>query len=108
MKKLLISMVVLLIVVLFVGCTTFNAVLNTLQHQREVYVEAHPELSEQKKQDILAGRIRTGFSKEEVVASRGEPGFKRKSYYGDGVRREQWGYYGKYYYFENGVLVGWN
>lgn len=37
----------------------------------EQYVAAHPELSEEASQDILAGRISKGMPREQVVASLG-------------------------------------
>ena len=35
------------------------------------YVVAHPELSEGEREEILAGRVSTGMSREQVVASLG-------------------------------------
>ena len=106
MKKLIISIVILSLVMLFVGCATFA------QNRRETYVTTHPNLSEQYKQDILTGRVRLGMSKEEVIASWGKPPTIYISV-NDNIRSEKWIYYWKYWeekylYFEDDLLVGQN
>ncbi len=110
MKKLIISIVVLSLVMLFVGCASFPTA--HTQNRREMYVTTHPNLSEQFRQDILTGRVRLGMSKEEVIASWGKPPTIYVSV-NDAVRSETWLYYYKHYktqylYFEDDLLVGQN
>jgi hypothetical protein len=82
---------------------------------RESYVKEHPELDGKTKKAILAEKIIIGMSKEEVIASWGNPHDINKSVGSWGVH-EQWvyGYWSynvfiptSYLYFENEKLTGW-
>lgn len=84
--------------------------------RRHEYLAAHPETSQEVKDAILRGTIRTGMTKEEVIASWGDT--YEKNLYSAG-EMEQWiykryqvGLLGKtghtyYVYFLNDVLKDW-
>ena len=77
--------------------------------RRQSYIDSHPDLSDQMRDDILAGIIRLGMTKEQAEASWGKPYDINKSVYAFGVN-EQWVYgeYGSsYLYFEDGILTSW-
>ncbi|MFQ5580768.1 MAG: hypothetical protein ACE5FZ_09150 [Nitrospiria bacterium] len=74
----------------------------------EDFLARHPELEEKRKEAIRAGRLEKGMSKEEVVASLGEPEKIKKV-----LRRskfdERWDYYRKrlFVYFVEDKLGAW-
>ena len=57
----------LLSAALLTGCATHGT------QQRAAVVAAHPEWPEQTRQDVLSGLIRVGMTKEQVLASWGQP-----------------------------------
>lgn len=81
---------------------------------RFAYLEAHPELDQDIKFQILQGYIRKGMTKEQVRAAWGEPHHVNR--YAAG-RREQWVYgyreFGKsftpnqFVYFDKGIVDSW-
>ncbi|KKK47580.1 hypothetical protein LCGC14_3153780 [marine sediment metagenome] len=96
---------VFIVVFLLLGCT------NVFDQPRRLdYIQAHPELSDQLKEDIYGGIIRRGMTTEEVIASWSRPRDINRSVGSWGVH-QQWIYgdigYRKYLYFENGKLTGW-
>ena len=81
---------------------------------RKELIRRHPEWSEQVKSGILNGKILIGMTKEQVLASWGEPGKINRSVGTWGVH-EQWVYGGcsqyrcnyNYLYFEEEILTSW-
>jgi len=80
------------------------------KQRRQQYIEQHHDIDEQTKEYILAGKAAIGMTKEQVLASIGQPRDVHKSVGPWGVH-EQWIYgTGIYYrqlylYFENGILT---
>lgn len=76
--------------------------------RRGQFIDQNPDLSEQRKQDILNGRIRIGMSREEVRASWGAPNDINRTVTANNVS-EQWVYGSirnrRYAYFDNGLLT---
>jgi len=97
------------------GSDTCDALDPIEKCRRAAYVEKHPEITEQTKQDILSGSIRLGMTTKEVNASWGLPRKIKRSVYTWGIH-EQW-IYGTsvhdssldptYLYFEDDILTGW-
>lgn len=77
---------------LLAGCsgTGFRTHAQILSEKAEIYIAAHPELSDKTKQDIRLFRLHKGMSKPEVIAAWGRPVIVRK-YSRDGL--ETW-YFG--------------
>ena len=69
--------------------------------RRRKYVEEHPELSDFVKGVILKGSYAEGMTKEQIIASLGEPDSVNK-----GEIYEQFNYGYQVIYFENGVCKG--
>jgi hypothetical protein len=94
--KRIISLLLIIIISLFnVSCA-----------ERAAYVAKHPELPITYKKAITAGKIMIGMTKEQVIASWGNPNKINKSVGSWGVH-EQWVYSSQYLYFENGKLTSW-
>jgi hypothetical protein len=68
--------------------------------RRRKYVEDHPELSDFFKKVILDGSYAKGMTKEQCIASLGEPENINK-----GEIYEQFIYHGLTIYFESGIIV---
>lgn len=74
----------------------------------EVFLSRHPELEEKRREAIRTGRLEKGMSKEEVVASLGDPEKIRRV-----LRRsefdERWDYFTqrRFVYFREGQLRFW-
>lgn len=110
MKSLLLTLVVLS------GCATDQA----LRAGRTQYLQTHPELAATVKDNIAAGRVVIGMTKEQAQASWGEP-FEVNTTHVPGANDEQWVYREKfiyddagtlhpkrcYLYFRNGVMTSW-
>lgn len=77
------------------------------KQRRETYVNAHPELSEENRNNILTGMIQIGMTADQVEASCGKPSSGVNSTVTSRGRREQWVYDNCYLYFENGVLTSY-
>jgi len=94
------------------GCASTIKAFTPGATRKSKYVESHPCLSSKIRQDILAGTIRIGMTKEQVIASRGKPRDINRTGSALGIQ-EQWCYgdYGEmpdyYLYFENGILTSW-
>jgi len=71
------------------------------ENRRRKYVEEHPELSDFVKGVILKGSYAEGMTKEQIIASLGEPDSVNK---GDIYEQFIYGY--QVIYFENGVCKG--
>lgn len=81
------------------------------EDRRREYIAAHPELTEQERQLIEAGRLALGIRAEVAAASWGTPDDINRSVGSWGVH-EQWvyevgKYSHKYLYIENGKLSSW-
>ena len=81
----------------------------------EAYVASHPELSEEARENILAGRVSKGMPRDQVIASLGgipcQPPLHRWT--SDGVENEfcdlhgeEW-HSGQILLFKEGRLIGW-
>lgn len=57
----------LILLALLTGCATYGT------EQRAAVAAAHPEWSEQTRQDVAGGSIRVGMTKEQVRAAWGDP-----------------------------------
>ena len=80
--------------------------------RRQQYVKSHPELPAKMKENILAGQIVIGMTKQEVFASWGQPVDRNRIVGAGGVIVESWryggAYAGCYLYFENEILTSWS
>lgn len=65
-----------------------------VQFQRMQYVQAHPEISEKTRRNILDGRIAIGMKADEVLASSGKPWDTSRTASSLGVSETWW--YGRY------------
>jgi hypothetical protein len=93
MKKLILFITILLFLP---GCFF------TTPQSRQAYVNTHPSLSYQKKNDILRGVIRPGMTQEEVKASWGAPTHYPHKSITYGVVEETWRYGPRRVCFTNG------
>jgi hypothetical protein len=75
------------------------------KRRRDDYVNAHPELQQQTRDDILSGKFRIGMTAEQVQASCGKPPHGVNSTVTAYGKFEQWVYDSNYLYFENGILI---
>lgn len=78
--------------------------------KRMEYVNAHPELGIQTREEILNGRLRLGMKPEQVIASWGKPTRKNRSV-NPARDRELWIYESggiRYVLFDDGVVSGWH
>lgn len=74
--------------------------------RRRKFVDSY-KLNARNRQDILAGKIRLGMTREEVRASWGDPGDINRAA-GVGYVHEQWVYSDStYLYFDDGILTSW-
>jgi hypothetical protein len=97
---------------IFVSCSPLE---NERRRVAEGYVAAHPELPDQTKEDILAGRIGKGMPREQVVASLGglacQPPINR--WFSDGMEHEfcdirgERPHRGRILLFRDNRLIGW-
>jgi len=86
--------------------------IHTHQQMRQLYLDTHknnPELSVETIEYILAEKIVLGMTKNQVLASWGQPRYKNESINSWGTC-EQWVYgnvmySSRYLYFENGMLT---
>ena len=104
MKKIVLLSILLCV---FVGCGTY-----IMKKRQQTYVNHHPDLSSEKKQSILNGKLLRGMTREEVLASWGRPTKSNISEGSWGVD-ERWIYRSpsryypntRYVYFRNGILT---
>lgn len=83
-----------------------KAALSPTDQRRLKYVEAHPELAESVRANILSGHISLGMSRAEVAASWGAP--ERKSEYVSRLSdSETWFYSKTWVHFSDGKLSSW-
>jgi len=78
---------------------------------RQEIIRRHPEWPEDIKRVVLEGNIQIGMTKEQLLASWGDPDNINRSVGSWGVH-EQWIYAASYYkqiyvYVENGILTSW-
>jgi hypothetical protein len=95
------------------GCTQVEE--RRLQHAR-AYITAHPELSRQAKEDILAGRMWKGMPREQVIAALGGLACTKPDHRGAGPGGKEFEYChvpgetrhtGTVLMFQDGVLANW-
>lgn len=99
------QMIVLLSSFMIIGCATTTQAKMPDYNSRQLYVENHPELSSEIKQAILKGRVIEGMTKQDVLATWGEP--SRVSGYDEpeGVYGEDWYYDQPFYSFASRKYV---
>lgn len=80
--------------------------------RRETYVNSHSNINRKIEQNIIAGKISLGMTKNDVLASWGHP-YDTYQTSGKWGRYDQWIYNERiderlYVYFENGKLSSWS
>jgi len=103
----------LVLVMMLSGCATFEKLLseepsNYEQHMREMYIDSHPELSDEIKNKILNGKIAIGMTRTEVELILGKPNHINRSDNEEGSR-EVWTYPVENYVliFYDDILKDW-
>jgi hypothetical protein len=106
----------IMVLVIALALTACGFLTKMDRDRRTNYVASHPELTEKVRDCIFQGKIMFGMTKEEVIASWGEPARKNMSAGKWGIH-DQWVYnrvdrYGIpytdpmwYLYFENGKIT---
>ena len=107
------NLVIVLCLCLFgAGCASTIKAFTPGATRKSNYIESHPELSQAEAQQIAKGTIWIGMTKEQAIASWGQPRDVNRTGSSFGIS-EQWCYgeYGEipdyYLYFENGILTSW-
>ena len=80
-------------VLLLQGCANVSPITrkdNPITRRKD-YVQKHPELKENIRQAILEGKVRLGMTKEQVIASWGEP-YNKSTFGSVWGTTEQWTY----------------
>lgn len=88
--------ILLLFVLMIIGCATTSQAKMPNYESRKNYVETHPELYSEIKEVILKGKVIEGMTKQDVLATWGEP--SRVSGYD-----EPEGEYGENWYYDQPV-----
>lgn len=90
------------------GMPTASERAEITRNRRESYVNAHQGIDSEKKQDILAGRVSTGMTKEDVLAAWGGPRKADRLITSSGRAILVWRYFSVEYpthlYFRDGVV----
>ncbi len=97
------------VVVVALGCLWASGCLWIPEHYRnhkEVYFQNNPDVSAEMRQLINESKIRRWMTGEQVLASWGLPG-SRKKHVGEHGEFERWTYLGTSVYFENGLVSSW-
>ncbi len=68
------NMMILSLSLLLCSCATTSQAKMPDYESRKNYVEIHPELSAEIKQAVLEGKVIEGMTKQDVLASWGQPG----------------------------------
>lgn len=90
------SIITLLLPLMLIGCATVSQAKMPDYNSRRLYVENHPGLSSEIKQAILKGKVIEGTTKQDVLATWGEPS---RIFHYDGSDET----YGEHWYYDQPI-----